>query len=41
MRAALSDRPDRHAVLQQFAASLDASDAAILRDLLTDADHPA
>lgn len=41
MRAVLADGSDRHAVLQQFAASLDASDAAILRDLLTDSDHPA
>ncbi|MET0422513.1 MAG: BlaI/MecI/CopY family transcriptional regulator [Actinoplanes sp.] len=37
MRAALADRPDRHAVLQQFAASLDASDAEVLRRLLADA----
>ncbi|WP_229829962.1 BlaI/MecI/CopY family transcriptional regulator [Actinoplanes ianthinogenes] len=35
MRAALPDGTDRHAVLRQFAASLDPSDAAILRDLLT------
>src|SRR4051812_24838571 len=34
MRAALADRSDRHAVLQQFAASLDESDAAVLRALL-------
>jgi predicted transcriptional regulator len=34
MRAALADRADRHAVLQQFAASLDESDAAVLRQLL-------
>jgi predicted transcriptional regulator len=37
MRAALADRPDRHAVLQQFAASLDDSDADVLRRLLADA----
>src|SRR4051812_37909888 len=36
MRAALADRPDRQAVLQQFAASLDAADAATLRRLLSD-----
>jgi predicted transcriptional regulator len=36
MRAALSDRLDRHAVLQQFAASLDEDDAATLHRLLTD-----
>lgn len=36
MRAALADRPDRHAVLQQFAASLDESDARTLRRLLAD-----
>lgn len=34
MRAALADRADRHAVLQLFAASLDESDAAVLRGLL-------
>ncbi|MGX6607323.1 BlaI/MecI/CopY family transcriptional regulator [Micromonosporaceae bacterium Da 78-11] len=34
MRAALADRPDRQAVLQQFAASLDDDDAATLRKLL-------
>jgi predicted transcriptional regulator len=34
MRAALADRPDRLAVLQQFAASLDQADADALRDLL-------
>jgi len=34
MRAALADRPDRQAVLQLFAASLDESDAALLRQLL-------
>jgi predicted transcriptional regulator len=37
MRAALEDRPDRQAVLQQFAASLDEADAAALRELLSDA----
>ncbi|MFG1609798.1 BlaI/MecI/CopY family transcriptional regulator [Actinoplanes sp. NPDC049265] len=36
MRAALADRSDRHAVLQQFAASLDESDAAVLRELLAE-----
>ncbi|AEV84280.1 hypothetical protein ACWT_3257 [Actinoplanes sp. SE50] len=41
MRAALPDGTDRHAVLRQFAASLDAADAAILRDLFTDAERPA
>jgi predicted transcriptional regulator len=35
MRAALADRSDRQAVLQQFAASLDDADAATLRQLLT------
>jgi predicted transcriptional regulator len=35
MRAALANRPDRQAVLQQFAASLDDSDAATLRRLLS------
>ena len=34
MRAALADLPDRQAVLQQFAASLDPDDAATLRRLL-------
>lgn len=34
MRAALAGLPDRHAVLQHFAASLDEDDAAVLRDLL-------
>ncbi|MEU8606972.1 BlaI/MecI/CopY family transcriptional regulator [Actinoplanes sp. NPDC048791] len=38
MRAALAGLPDRHAVLQQFAASLDDDDAATLRKLLTDTD---
>jgi predicted transcriptional regulator len=33
-RAALADRPDRQAVLQHFAASLDEADAAALRQLL-------
>ena len=36
MQAALTGRPDRQAVLQQFAASLDESDAAALRRLLGD-----
>ncbi|WP_240670558.1 BlaI/MecI/CopY family transcriptional regulator [Actinoplanes solisilvae] len=36
MRAALADRPDRHAVLQRFAASLDDADAEMLRRLLSD-----
>ncbi|GAA2484856.1 BlaI/MecI/CopY family transcriptional regulator [Winogradskya humida] len=39
MRAALADRADRHAVLQQFAASLDDSDAKVLRQLLADAER--
>jgi predicted transcriptional regulator len=34
MRATLEQRPDRRAVLQQFAAGLDAADAAALRALL-------
>jgi predicted transcriptional regulator len=34
MRAALADRQDRQAVLQQFAASLDDDDADALRNLL-------
>jgi predicted transcriptional regulator len=34
MSALLAGRGDRQAVLQQFAASLDERDAAILRDLL-------
>jgi len=34
MRATLGDRPDRQAVLQLFAASLDESDAALLRQVL-------
>jgi predicted transcriptional regulator len=37
MRAALADRPDRQAVLQQFANSLDDADAAALRKLLSEA----
>jgi len=36
MSAVLSARDDRQAVLQQFAASLDPRDAAVLRDLLRD-----
>jgi len=36
MREALAGRGDRQAVLQQFAASLDESDAAALRQLLAD-----
>jgi hypothetical protein len=36
MRAALDGRPDRRAVLQQFAATLDPDDVATLRLLLTD-----
>ena len=36
MRAALADRPDRQAVLQQFAASLDEADVETLRALLDD-----
>jgi predicted transcriptional regulator len=34
MRAALDARPDRRAVLQQFAAGLGAEDAEVLRALL-------
>ncbi|BFU47768.1 BlaI/MecI/CopY family transcriptional regulator [Krasilnikovia sp. MM14-A1004] len=34
MRSALGEQTDRHAVLQQFAAGLDESDAAVLRQLL-------
>ncbi|GLW34224.1 BlaI/MecI/CopY family transcriptional regulator [Actinoplanes regularis] len=41
MRAALPDGNDRHAALQQFAASLDASDAALLRTLLAEPAQPA
>jgi predicted transcriptional regulator len=37
MRAALADRADRTAVLQQFAATLDEADAAALRNLLSPA----
>jgi predicted transcriptional regulator len=36
MRAALDGRPDRRAVLQQFAAGLDPVDAETLRALLDD-----
>jgi predicted transcriptional regulator len=36
MSAALSGWEDRQAVLQQFAASLDPGDAALLRELLDD-----
>jgi predicted transcriptional regulator len=39
MRAALDERPDRQAVLQQFAAGLQADDVATLRSLL--AERPA
>lgn len=39
MRAALGDGADRHAVLQLFAASLDESDAATLRQLLHEAEQ--
>jgi predicted transcriptional regulator len=39
MRAALANRPDRHAVLQRFAASLDESDADLLRQLLGEAER--
>jgi predicted transcriptional regulator len=35
MRATLTDRADRRAVLQQFAASLDEADANTLRRLLS------
>ncbi|MFJ6194791.1 BlaI/MecI/CopY family transcriptional regulator [Micromonospora sp. NPDC092111] len=38
MRAALVDRPDRHLVLRQFAASLDDADATTLRQLLAAAE---
>jgi predicted transcriptional regulator len=34
MKAALADRADRHAVLQQFAATLDDADADLLREVL-------
>jgi predicted transcriptional regulator len=40
MQAALADRADRQAVLQLFAASLDDSDAALLRRLLADGERP-
>jgi predicted transcriptional regulator len=40
MKAALAGRPDRPAVLQQFAASLDDADAAALRQLLSAARRP-
>ena len=36
MRAALDARPERRAVLQQFAAGLDAADAEVLRSLLNE-----
>jgi predicted transcriptional regulator len=36
MQAALAERPDRQAVLQQFAAGLDQADADALRALLED-----
>jgi predicted transcriptional regulator len=39
MRAALAGRPDRQAVLQRFAASLDETDAADLRRLLADTER--
>jgi predicted transcriptional regulator len=39
MQNALADRADRHAVLQLFAASLDDSDAELLRELLADTDR--
>jgi predicted transcriptional regulator len=35
MQAALANRADRHAVLQQFAATLDEADADLLRQLLS------
>jgi predicted transcriptional regulator len=38
MRAALGERADRQAVLQQFAAGLDDADAAVLRALLSERD---
>jgi predicted transcriptional regulator len=41
MHAALPHGTDRHAALRQFAASLDAPDAAILRDLFAGADRIA
>ncbi|MBU2667982.1 BlaI/MecI/CopY family transcriptional regulator [Actinoplanes bogorensis] len=39
MRAALANRPDRHAVLQRFAASLDQADADALRQMLAETEH--
>ncbi|MGA5299765.1 BlaI/MecI/CopY family transcriptional regulator [Nucisporomicrobium flavum] len=39
MRAALEGRPDRQAVLQRFAASLDEADAVSLRRLLAAAER--
>ena len=36
MRAALANRADRHAVLQQFAATLDETDAELLRQALAE-----
>ncbi|GAA0558065.1 BlaI/MecI/CopY family transcriptional regulator [Paractinoplanes ferrugineus] len=36
MRAALDERPDRQAVLQQFAAGLEADDVQMLRALLAE-----
>jgi hypothetical protein len=36
MQAALANRSDRQAVLQQFAATLDEADADLLRQLLSD-----
>ncbi|MEU4238561.1 BlaI/MecI/CopY family transcriptional regulator [Actinoplanes sp. NPDC026619] len=38
MRAALDERPDRQAVLQQFAAGLEADDVETLRSLLAERD---
>jgi predicted transcriptional regulator len=38
MRAALDERPDRQAVLQQFAAGLEADDVQMLRSLLAERD---
>ena len=39
MRAALDERPDRHAVLQQFTAALGDEDAEVLRALLAERDR--
>ena len=39
MRAALDERPDRRAVLQQFAAALGEEDAEVLRALLARRDQ--